>query len=249
MKNPKRVRYRVGQPMGSLSSWPVMAISHHYLVRFAFAASGYLRTLKRAPYSLLGDDLTLEGHGVADTYLDLISCLGMEYSPDKTYIANGVAEFAKSLFCQGEDLTPFPLALLRYNDKTIVSNTLTIITECHRRKIPVRSSTLLRLFPRRWRKTVLLAALSPSSPRFTLDLQPRENLWIFQQFLLKKRLEYFVRKKTVHDSTYAFSTADTVKFGRMYISPYLQIAMDNGKSYPVRHLDSDFYPIMMIGSN
>jgi len=236
--------------MGSLSSWPVMAISHHFLVRVAFAASG-IKNLKYAPYSLLGDDLTIEGHDVADTYLFLISCLGMEFSPDKTYISEGVAEFAKSLFCHGEDLTPFPLALLKFNKDTLVSNTLAILTHCKRCKIPLRSSTLLGLFPHRWRKTVLLAALSPTSPRFALDLLPRENQWIFLQYLLLKKIEYFSRFRTVDSSTHAFMRADPIKFpkGALSSTPYLQIALDNGKSYPVRHLADEFKPLMMVGSN
>jgi len=134
--------------MGSLSSWPVMAISHHFLVRFSFAVTGF-HNLSHAPYALLGDDLTLEGHSVAEVYLRVISYLGMEYSVDKTYIANGVAEFAKSLFCQGEDLTPFPLALFKFDKNTIVSNTLAIITECKKRNLNLTSASLTGFFPMR----------------------------------------------------------------------------------------------------
>jgi len=91
----------------------------------------------------------LKGFGVAETYLELISYLGMEYSPDKTYIVRGAAEFAKSLFKQGEDLTPFPLALLRFDKNTLVSSTLAIMHECSKRKLRLRSSALLNLFPKR----------------------------------------------------------------------------------------------------
>jgi len=243
--------------MGMLSSWPVMAISHHFLVRFAFAASGY-NNLKHAQYSLLGDDLTLVSHRVAKVYLHLISCLGMEYSVDKTYISKGVAEFAKSLFCQGEELTPFPLALLRFSNNTLVSNTLAILTECKRRKIRLRSSTLVGLYPKRWRKTVLLAALSPTSPNSVLDLHSRKDFWIFQQFYLKRKIEYFSRHKTVEDSIYAFFTRDPMNFdkeGKLCQSlgvsntPFIQIALDNGNSYLVPRIEEDLLPLMMIGSN
>jgi len=165
--------------MGLKSSWPVMAISHHFLVRFAFAATNVNTNLFKSPYALLGDDLTIVGFGPADEYLLLISYLGMDYSEEKTYIAKGVAEFAKSLFCHGEELTPFPLALLKFNNNTIVSNTLAIITECKRRKFPLTASSLTVNFPLRWRNLVLLAALSPKSPKLGLDLQPRSDFELF----------------------------------------------------------------------
>jgi hypothetical protein len=242
----KRTRYVVGQPMGLLSSWPVMAISHHYLVRLSFAAAGF-RNLASAPYALLGDDLTVEHHSVAGEYLKFISYLGMDYSPEKTYISEGVAEFAKSLYCQGEDLTPFPLALLVFNKNTIVSNTLAIISECKRRKLPLTSRQLLRLSPKRWRNLVLLASLSPSSPRLGLDLQPRSDQWIFLQFIVNQRIKYFTRLKTVRDSTHAFAFNDPGKSGLRLASPYLQIAHDNGISYPVRQLSEEFSPILLLG--
>jgi hypothetical protein len=232
--------------MGLLSSWPVMAVSHHYLVRLSFAASGF-QNLKKAPYSLLGDDLTLEGHGVAGEYLAIISHLGMEYSKEKTYITVGAAEFAKSLFCLGEELTPFPLALLRFNKNTIVSNTLAIITECKRRNFTLTSAILVGIFPSRWRNLVLLASLSPSSPRSGLDLQPRPDQWIFLQFINLQKIKYFSRLNTVRDSTHAFAINDPGKSGLWLASPYLQIARDNGNSYPVRHLGEEFFPLMILG--
>jgi hypothetical protein len=245
----KRVRYAVGQPMGLLSSWPVMAISHHYLVRLSFAAQGF-RYLKWLPYSVLGDDLTLRGHNVADEYLRLISYLGMDYSPDKTYIGVGVAEFAKSLFCQGEDLTPFPVALLRFNKNTIVSNTLAIIAECKRINLPLTAQSLTGLFPSRWRNLVLLASLSPSSPRYGLDLHSRSDQWVFLQFIYAQKILYFSRLKTVENSIHSFIRNDPGQFGNFY-SPYFQIARDNGESYPVRRLrnDSDLSnPEVLLGS-
>lgn len=242
----KCTRYTVGQPMGLLSSWPVMAISHHYLVRFSFAVSGHKR-LEKAPYSLLGDDLSLKGFGVAGEYLELIACLGMQYSPEKTYIAKGVAEFAKSLFCLGKDLTPFPLALLRFNRNTVVSNTLAIVTECKKRNLLLTSATLTGIHPKRWRNLVLLAALSPSSPRLGLDLHARPDQWIFLQFAYCKRLQYFGRLNTVRISTHAFAINDPGTSGKKLGSPFLQIGADNSESYPVRHLGDEYFPLMMLG--
>jgi hypothetical protein len=234
--------------MGLLSSWPVMAISHHYLVRLAFAAQGFKP--RTASYRVLGDDLTLSGFEVAGEYLKLISYLGMDFSPEKTYISVGVAEFAKSLFCHGEDLTPFPLALLRFNINTLVSNTLAIITESKSRNLGLTLQRLTGLFPKRWRNTVLLAALSPSSPRYGLDVLPRSDHWVFLQFVYSKKIEYFSQLKTVEDSIHAFWISNPVKSFRRESSPFIQIAVDNGNSYPVRYFKSDKHnitPEVLIG--
>jgi len=232
--------------MGLLSSWPVMAISHHYLVRFAFVAQGWKRPGK-APYSVLGDDLVIRDHGVADEYLRLIDCLGMKYSPEKTYITYGAAEFAKSLFRLGEDLTPFPLALLVFNKNTVVSNTLAIISECKRINLSLTAQILTGIFPKRWRNLVLLAALSPKSPRWGLDLQPRPDQWIFLQFLLSQKIKYFSRLNTVRVSTHAFAIEDPGTSGKTLASPFLQIARDNGESYPVRYIGDDPSPLVLLG--
>jgi hypothetical protein len=226
--------------MGLLSSWPVMAISHHYLVRLSFAAQGFNPV--RADYRVLGDDLTLRGFGVAEEYLRLISYLGMDYSPDKTYIAKGVAEFAKSLYCHGEELTPFPLALLRFNENTLVSNVLAILSECDRINLPITAQSLLGLFPYRWRNLVLLAALSPKSPRYVLDLQPRTDQWVFLQFVYAQKIRYFSRMETVWESTHAFAymnPSKSVKLGDPLSSPFIQIGKDNSENYPVRYLRDD----------
>jgi hypothetical protein len=236
--------------MGLLSSWPVMAISHHYLVRLSFAAFGE-KSLKNAPYSVLGDDLALRGFGVAGEYLVLIKCLGMDFSPEKTYIARGVAEFAKSLFCHGEDLTPFPLALLRFNKNTLVSNTLAVIAECKRINLSLTAQRLTGLTPLRWRNLVLLAALSPQSPRFGLDLQSRSDQWVFLQFVYSKKIKYFCRLNTVRDSTHAFAFSEPGSPKRRGASPFIQVGQDNSDNYPVRYLKDDKHlinPEVLLGS-
>jgi hypothetical protein len=246
----KRTRYAVGQPMGLMSSWPVMAISHHYLVRLAFAAAGR-SSLGDAPYSVLGDDLTLLGHDVAGEYLNLIDCLGMKFSPEKTYISVGVAEFAKSLYCHGEDLTPFPIALLGFNKNTIVSNTLAIISECKRINLPLTAQTLMGLYPLRWRNLVLLASLSPSSPQYGLDLLSRSDQWVFLQFIFAQKIKYFARLNTVRDSTHVFAFSDPGSSGFRGSSPYLQIGLSNSESYPVTRLRDDktlSNPLVLLGS-
>jgi hypothetical protein len=42
MKLPEAVRYEVGQPMGALSSWAMLALTHHFIVQFAARRCGYV---------------------------------------------------------------------------------------------------------------------------------------------------------------------------------------------------------------
>lgn len=230
--NAKYVRYSVGQPMGLLSSWPVMALTHHFLVRLAYTASG--TSPKNFNYRVLGDDLTLRGEEAAKTYLDLIDCLGIDYSPDKTYLSTGRAEFAKSLFILGEDYTPFPTALLEFKFNTIVSNVLGIMSDLKRMNIRTTAQVLLGVFPRRWRNLALLTLLSPSSPTSVLDLSPRTEHWVFLQFLLSQRVAYFSKTSRYFDSVFRFVYRDPGKPGYM-ASPFYQIAQSNKDGYPVRY--------------
>jgi hypothetical protein len=104
--------------------------------------------IKRALYRVLGDDLSLIGFDVAKVYIELIHCFGMDYSVDKTYIKEGSAEFAKSLFCKGEEITPFPWSLFKFDHKTVVTNVLALLHECKRRKIPLTAAFLTGMYPK-----------------------------------------------------------------------------------------------------
>jgi hypothetical protein len=133
-------------------------------------------------------------------------------------------------------LTPFPWALLIFDHKTIVSNVLALLHECKRRKIPITSSFLTGLYPKKWRKLVLLAALSPSAPDRALDLQPRAEFWVFNHFLLAEKVAYFSKLTTLRDSISLFQAKDPGSSGR-WRSPFLQIGLENSASYPVRTLE------------
>jgi hypothetical protein len=47
---------------------------------------------------------------VAKQYLRILTILGVETSPSKTYISSELCEFAKRLTYQGEEITPFPIS-------------------------------------------------------------------------------------------------------------------------------------------
>lgn len=248
----KQVRYKVGQPMGALSSWPVMAISHHVLVLWASIRVLPTKQGRFCDYCILGDDLVIANKEVSESYLELISYLGIDYSKDKSFSSFGVAEFAKSLFRKGQDLTPFPLGALVFEKNTIVTNLLAVMSYCSVRKHKTTLQTLTGLTPVLWRNLAALAALSPSSPNSVLDTPSRKDYRIFFLILWQQKIRYFSRLTTVRDSTHAFAFSDPGKSGKALSSPYLQTGQDNGNIYPVRRLrDTKLLvdPVPMVGSN
>jgi len=110
LKDIKSVQYSVGQPMGALSSWAMLAITHHLIVQFAAIPLTQGRILFK-DYALLGDDLVIYNHVVAKRYHKIISGMGVECNLAKSIISpNGVGlEFAKQTFFKGENVSPTPL--------------------------------------------------------------------------------------------------------------------------------------------
>lgn len=134
--------------MGALSSWPVMAISHHVLIWWSSQLAYPDRDFDpSSEYAILGDDLVIANSAIAEKYLELIKLLGVDFSPEKTIIREGLAEFAKSLFRRGEDLSPFPSAPLIFDINTVVSNVLAVLTTCSDRKFRTDLSTIMGLYP------------------------------------------------------------------------------------------------------
>lgn len=70
---PQFVRFRSGQPLGFLSSWPLFvrfALSHHFLVWLA--ADEVYPERKFTNYALLGDDIVIADKKVAECYFDML---------------------------------------------------------------------------------------------------------------------------------------------------------------------------------
>lgn len=113
------VRYAVGQPMGALSSWAMLALTHHAIVQFAAKTVGFDRWFTE--YMVLGDDIVIYNHKVAKAYSDLMSVLGVGISPTKSLVSSkGVFEFAKRLIgpegpAQGLPLAEFSAARFNIN--------------------------------------------------------------------------------------------------------------------------------------
>lgn len=108
------VRYAVGQPMGAKTSFPMLALTHHVLVRHAALTIGKPGF---TDYAILGDDIVIADTDVAQAYQDVMESIGMDIALHKTIISAPsapmkAAEFCKRLFVGGLNYSPLPVKLI-----------------------------------------------------------------------------------------------------------------------------------------
>lgn len=97
------VRYAVGQPMGALSSWAMLAVTHHCMVAIAARRVGLIGF---EGYRVLGDDLVIADKAVALSYLQLAKEWGIGINLSKSVIStNGSFEFAKRFYYKYTDVS------------------------------------------------------------------------------------------------------------------------------------------------
>lgn len=105
---PQSVSYAVGQPMGALSSWAMLAITHHFLVHLAAKRVGYQWGTFWL-YAVLGDDIVIAEGRVAGSYLQIMSTIGVGIGLHKSLVSRkGVLEFAKRYIVRTVDSSPIP---------------------------------------------------------------------------------------------------------------------------------------------
>lgn len=113
---PAAVCFVAGQPLGYYSSWPLFALSHHFLVWWC--AEQVYPGVRFTKYALLGDDIVIADLSVALVYKQTMLRLGVSISETKSLISHsGVAEFAKRLRVRGvsKDISPVsPKAILKF---------------------------------------------------------------------------------------------------------------------------------------
>lgn len=108
------VKYSVGQPMGALSSWAMLALSHHAIVQWAayqVNKTGWGSRRWFPDYAILGDDIVIKDAAVASKYLEILGSLGVKVNLSKSLISREkrVCEFAKKYFTP-KDASPVPLS-------------------------------------------------------------------------------------------------------------------------------------------
>jgi hypothetical protein len=110
-KETSIVKYSVGQPMGALSSWAMLALTHHFIVQVAAWKSGKTHRRLFVDYAVLGDDICIWDKSVAREYLKVMKALGVQVGLAKSVISPlGLSlEFAKKTLYRGQDVSPVPL--------------------------------------------------------------------------------------------------------------------------------------------
>ena len=75
------ISFITGQPLGLMSSWALLSLSHHVIL---WAAAECGRTFR--DYCLLGDDIMICNKRVAEKYQEMIQKLGVDISIEKSLI-------------------------------------------------------------------------------------------------------------------------------------------------------------------
>lgn len=113
MSGGSQIHYAVGQPMGALSSWAMLAMTHHLIVQFAAYKSGLLKHRNQlfVEYAVLGDDIVIYNSIVAKQYHHIITSIGVKCNLNKSIMSpsGDALEFAKRTFCRGVNVSPRPL--------------------------------------------------------------------------------------------------------------------------------------------
>lgn len=104
----EQLRYKVGQPMGTYSSWSVFTLTHHLVVYYCAHING-IKDFDQ--YMILGDDIVIKNDKIAKTYIKVIKGLGVELSLQKTHVSMDTYEFAKRWLQPGlnREITGLPL--------------------------------------------------------------------------------------------------------------------------------------------
>jgi hypothetical protein len=110
----KPLQYKVGQPMGALSSWASLALTNHFLWQWAAWRSGEIPTFKWfSEYAVLGDDSSSRNRKIVEEYLKICAEIGVGVNLSKSLLSrNGCFEFAKRFLTHRGDCSPVSLGEL-----------------------------------------------------------------------------------------------------------------------------------------
>lgn len=136
-----RIKYSVGQPMGAYSSFAMLALTHHFIVKCAAIKA---RVFNFEDYCILGDDIVIYNNAVAVEYQLLMKSLGLSINPNKSVLSNDFAEFAKVLIGPNCNYSPLGAGIIlrTIRDKGYFG---ALIAECFKQDVLSEYSALLRL--------------------------------------------------------------------------------------------------------
>jgi hypothetical protein len=108
------VTYAVGQPMGALSSWAMLAFVHHAFVQWSALRAGVITAGEGwyEGYAILGDDVVIARDCVAKEYAALMRAMDVAIGDHKSLISRTgrALEFAKRTFYKRVDVSMVPFS-------------------------------------------------------------------------------------------------------------------------------------------
>lgn len=184
-KSVTPIRYKVGQPMGALSSWGMLALTHHYIVQYC-AWDSFVTPHSKwfTDYSVLGDDIIIWNRKVASRYLSVLKELGVTVGLAKSVISpKGVGlEFAKKTLLNGIDVSPIP-----FKEQSSAHRTVALASELSR-KYSVSDLSLFRFLGYGYKvdptkdnslvRTVTLSRQVPKDPKQLLSIFSLSRPWL-----------------------------------------------------------------------
>lgn len=171
------VMYAVGQPMGALSSWAALAITHHFLWQWSALRAKVVRPGQwYTPYAVLGDDSASANKRVVDEYLAICSEIGVGVNLAKSLLSpNGCLEFAKRFWTPRGNASPVSIGEIFVADvnfstmanwprkRTIRPADLLAIMGYRHKVIGAFTSAKIKKLPRKARN-MLIVLTSPWGP-------------------------------------------------------------------------------------
>jgi len=139
--------------MGALSSWAMLAVTHHIIASVCLTYEGTVWKSGLPPYGIIGDDIALLGTDSTKIYSIIMGkILGVSINPIKGYtsatltgdnnlikdVPNKVVEIAKRVVVNGYEITPgSPNTLKAYLDSP--ENFVSLINDLHDRGVLIDS--------------------------------------------------------------------------------------------------------------
>jgi hypothetical protein len=219
------LHYAVGQPMGALSSWAMLATTHHLLVQLSAWEAGVTRPGEWfTNYAVLGDDLVIFDYRVKRQYVNIVDVLGVECNLAKSLLSSKgiVVEFAKRTFYKGMDISPIPItemlaahyylpdaiAFARKYNLTFPSlirflgygRIVRANLQVHIGKLNSRVRALLFAFHMPVDEAELQTLLSRGNPFMTLDLY-KQAIDSFKDYMKEKYSERIAAKLKAYPAT------------------------------------------------
>jgi hypothetical protein len=104
------IHYEAGQPMGALTSWGMLAFTHHLMVQWSAYRVDPTNYHWFSDYAVLGDDIVIADKAVAESYVETCNLLGVEIGLAKSLLSpkGKSLEFAKRTFVNSTDVSPVP---------------------------------------------------------------------------------------------------------------------------------------------